>query len=96
MLLCFMTVSQDYHLLLQSSAVHVEAQLLLGGGQSGASLLSGSKVKQATIIVQRDTGREDQPLPGVLTPMLAYRKVDDFDPRCSNIKLDHLGYVNFI
>ncbi|XP_070173404.1 peroxisomal ATPase PEX1-like [Littorina saxatilis] len=76
-----------------SVSVHVEAQLLLGGGQGSASLLTRSKVRTATVIVQRDN-REDIPLPAVVTPMLAYRGVDDLDPKPPPDRLDQLGGVS--
>lgn len=74
-------------------AVTLEAQVLLGSGKETASLLSKSKLKQATVIVQREV-KEDLPLPGVVEPLLTYRVVDDFDHHPPNIHLDHLGGVS--
>ena len=74
------------------AAFQVEAQVLLGSGRGSACLLSQGKVRQATVIVQQES-KDDQPLPGVITPMLAYRHVDDFDPKPPKERLDHLGLV---
>ncbi|KAL8595931.1 hypothetical protein ACOMHN_018243 [Nucella lapillus] len=76
-----------------TSAVQVEAQVCLGSGQNSASLLSQSNVASATIIIQQQL-REDQPLPGVIMPMLAYRRVDDFDPKQPAEILEKLGGVS--
>ncbi|XP_076453635.1 peroxisomal ATPase PEX1-like isoform X2 [Babylonia areolata] len=73
-------------------AVHVEAQLCLGSGLNSATRLSQANVGSATIIVQRHL-KDDQPLPGVITPMLAYRRVDDFDPKKPTEHLENLGGV---
>ena len=75
-----------------AAEVQLEAQLLLGSGQGSAGLLSLGMIKQATVIVQRES-KDDQPLPGVVTPLLAYRRVDDFDPKPPTEHLDHLGLV---
>lgn len=67
----------------------MEAQLLLSTGSELTMLLSQSNVRLASITVQR--GTKDAQLPDVLTPLLAYRKVKDFEPVVPSQTLDQLG-----
>ncbi|KAK7483173.1 hypothetical protein BaRGS_00025577, partial [Batillaria attramentaria] len=69
-----------------------EAQILLGAGADSAMLVSQSKIRDITVIVER--GTKDGLLPGVLSPMVAFTQVEDFDHKPPSERLDFLGGVS--
>lgn len=78
--------------LLFITETYIEAQVFLDSGINSATLLQRSDCQLITVTVEREI-KDEQQVAGVLTPMLAYRKLDDFDFKPPQEKLHHLGQV---